>query len=1058
MLPWNPPPSSNVHHQQDNHFNSNNGQQQQQQPQQGQQPGQQGQAQQQQQQQPQYQPISLSSVLHFLQTEHRRYAKDRNEWEIERAEMRARIALLEGEKRGNEGAMRNQNKLVKALESALRVEREKNKATSLSVAHQQLQQSQSQASPSPSGTSSPIHIPPTSTSASASNTIAPNSKLAPPDSSSNPAISIAAPAPINPASTQSHSSILPNPALNSAAAATQPPTSRASSSLGINGTTSSWAAAGGPPGARDPRGRARSRDYLKQCLQEITYLTSQTTLNPLAPASNAAPNINRPRKVLPDLPPPSSSAHPSLPNQPGLINLPGPISSNTSSSVDHSQGAQGGSSAAAAAITNFPSDPASAFVPLRRQVSQPIPSVSGAAPSSTIPAGASATTNSLASAAPHPPPGAALPPPPSLSLPAAPPSIPALPLPPSTTSPTSPAPSKPTPLLPEEDKSSNSEADFSSSFSFDGSTRSLLPPPTTPALTHSNSGSGSGSLGSRTDSDANPTFTSAAGNSSSPTDVPSSKSDGENDPIGGRKGGRDSDLDLDGEQQQSLDSRGRGSRDCVNRDLVPGQEGEREQGEGEEQAKLREGGRRREGGGERNVQIRGGSGGGAAAARLTAIFQPGSDEEWREQLRVANEEAEREEKDRDLTGMGVGNGNGGTLNSNTWDDEERQLENLKWEDDDELSGSGANDGTVDTVSGPGKVWEAKRTLRSHLESVRTIAFGQQDFTLASGSDDMTVKIWRLNPQTFGAVNGRGPSEAEPIVSFRLHIAPVTSVIISNPQSRVYSASLDKTIGVWTLPSRHHSTYSPYDPSYHLGTLIGHTDGVWALVLVGDPDDGLLCSASADGTVKIWDTTKVNLENEEPLVRSWDYGDFSNDNIPSSNGATKKKNRAQVRPAPTAVAAVGIDRVAVAFQNSVVKVFELASGREILKLKSDQTFDGTPGTQINHLVAHPTMPILVTCHEDKFIRTFDSDTGECKGSMIAHLDGVASIDIDPTGKNLASVGHDTSLRFWDLETLTCVREISAHRAKRAEGILDIKFHQTLPFLATAGADGTIKVWG
>ena len=34
------------------------------------------------------QDYTLSNVLHFLQTEWRRYERDRNEWEIERAEMR----------------------------------------------------------------------------------------------------------------------------------------------------------------------------------------------------------------------------------------------------------------------------------------------------------------------------------------------------------------------------------------------------------------------------------------------------------------------------------------------------------------------------------------------------------------------------------------------------------------------------------------------------------------------------------------------------------------------------------------------------------------------------------------------------------------------------------------------------------------------------------------------------------------------------------------------------------------------------------------------------------
>lgn len=40
------------------------------------------------------QDFTLASVLHFLQTEWRRYERDRNEWEIERAEMRVRVRAL----------------------------------------------------------------------------------------------------------------------------------------------------------------------------------------------------------------------------------------------------------------------------------------------------------------------------------------------------------------------------------------------------------------------------------------------------------------------------------------------------------------------------------------------------------------------------------------------------------------------------------------------------------------------------------------------------------------------------------------------------------------------------------------------------------------------------------------------------------------------------------------------------------------------------------------------------------------------------------------------------
>ena len=41
------------------------------------------------------------------------------------------------------------------------------------------------------------------------------------------------------------------------------------------------AAVGKAPTTRDPKSRARSREYLKQCLQEISYLTSPQAMNPL---------------------------------------------------------------------------------------------------------------------------------------------------------------------------------------------------------------------------------------------------------------------------------------------------------------------------------------------------------------------------------------------------------------------------------------------------------------------------------------------------------------------------------------------------------------------------------------------------------------------------------------------------------------------------------------------------------------------------------------------------------------------------------------------------------
>lgn len=68
---------------------------------------------------------TLPGILHYLQTEWRRFEREKNEWTIERAELKARIALLEGERKGIENTKLVLMKRVKMLEYALRQERKR---------------------------------------------------------------------------------------------------------------------------------------------------------------------------------------------------------------------------------------------------------------------------------------------------------------------------------------------------------------------------------------------------------------------------------------------------------------------------------------------------------------------------------------------------------------------------------------------------------------------------------------------------------------------------------------------------------------------------------------------------------------------------------------------------------------------------------------------------------------------------------------------------------------------------------------------------------------------
>jgi striatin 1/3/4 len=63
--------------------------------------------------------------MRFLQTEWHRHERDRNAWEIERAEMKSRIGGLEGDARTSKRMQESLGRHVKILESALKREREK---------------------------------------------------------------------------------------------------------------------------------------------------------------------------------------------------------------------------------------------------------------------------------------------------------------------------------------------------------------------------------------------------------------------------------------------------------------------------------------------------------------------------------------------------------------------------------------------------------------------------------------------------------------------------------------------------------------------------------------------------------------------------------------------------------------------------------------------------------------------------------------------------------------------------------------------------------------------
>ncbi|XP_055342697.1 striatin-like isoform X2 [Paramacrobiotus metropolitanus] len=323
-----------------------------------------------------------------------------------------------------------------------------------------------------------------------------------------------------------------------------------------------------------------------------------------------------------------------------------------------------------------------------------------------------------------------------------------------------------------------------------------------------------------------------------------------------------------------------------------------------------------------------------------------------------------------------------------------------------------------------KSWSTKYSLRSHFDGVRSLTFHPEDLMLMTASDDGTLKYWNL----FRNWNGNKKASSvdfEPVYTFRGHIGPVLSTAMSNSGEYCISGGADSTIRFWNLSCTTGDPYEAYDPAIVGPILEQHTDAVWHLA--HHPLQPLMVSCSADGRI-IWWNTENNSMLTQMAVSDW--------------GAP---TCADIFPNETA-------KFSASFAHDAA-MFDVETGKAVVKLK----IPDNPDDYIYRIVNHPSLPIAITAHEDRQVRFFDTNTGELINSMVAHLDAVSSLAVDPNGLYLVTGSHDSSIRFWSMDSKTCLQESSVHRKKLDESVLDVAFHPSKNHVASAGADGVAKVF-
>ncbi|KAM4853304.1 striatin-3 isoform 2-T2 [Thomomys bottae] len=329
-----------------------------------------------------------------------------------------------------------------------------------------------------------------------------------------------------------------------------------------------------------------------------------------------------------------------------------------------------------------------------------------------------------------------------------------------------------------------------------------------------------------------------------------------------------------------------------------------------------------------------------------------------------------------------------------------------------------------------KTWNPKYTLRSHFDGVRALAFHPIEPVLVTASEDHTLKLWNL--QKTVPAKKSASLDVEPIYTFRAHIGPVLSLAISSNGEQCFSGGVDATIQWWNMPSPNVDPYDTYESNILAGTFVAHTDAVWGLAYSGIKNQLLSCSA--DGTIRLW-----NPQEKLPCICTY--------------------NGDKEHGVPTSVDFIGCDpaHMVTSFNTGSAVIYDLETSQSLVMLSSQVEAGLQSGNHINRVVSHPTLPVTITAHEDRHIKFFDNKTGKMIHCMVAHLDAVTSLAVDPNGIYLMSGSHDCSIRLWNLDSKTCVQEITAHRKKLDESIYDVAFHPSKAYIASAGADALAKVF-